>query len=187
MEAVQNKRLLCAGALVQRPSPSSSTQIPVCDAWMADGLMDETNLQFQGARQVLDDLFYCHLNTSSSSKQLEEILYTFVIQCGGMESDWNFASHRAVKSWGFKQLKEYNPLLDSNEEDLVEPLCCWNYLNSDEEDFDAFNFDVNEIDLYVKDPSSPQHIVILLKEWGSWRHQKNAYFNDGKSFLLKAT
>uniref|UniRef100_A0A7S3Q258 Uncharacterized protein n=1 Tax=Chaetoceros debilis TaxID=122233 RepID=A0A7S3Q258_9STRA len=168
---IKDRRLLCAGALVQRPSTrtssssSSSSQILVCDAWMADGFMDETNLQFQGARQVLDDLFYHHLNTSSSSQLLEEILYTFVVQCGGMESDWHFASHRAVKSRGFKQLKQYDPLKDSV---AVEPepsssSCCWNYLDSEEEDLDAFVFDSNGIDSYVKDPSSPQHVVKLLK------------------------
>ena len=32
-----------------------------------------------------------------------------------------------------------------------------------EEELDAFVFDSNGIDSYVKDPSSPQHIVKLLK------------------------
>jgi hypothetical protein len=48
-ETTASKRFLCAGALVQRPHSQ------MCDAWMADCLLDETNLQLQGALLILDD------------------------------------------------------------------------------------------------------------------------------------
>ena len=170
---IQDKRFLCAGALVQRPSIASgrSSQMPIYDAWMADCLMDESNLQFQGALQVLDDLFYHHLNTSNSNRPMDEILSTFVVQCGGMESEWHFASHRAVKARGFKPLACFSALEEENEESS----CCWKYMDRDEEDIDALIFDVNEIDQYLKDPSSPQNIVHLLHGMSQVEKQESVF------------
>ena len=212
-KGIEDKRLLCAGALVQRPPPSASTGrdgdsnadvggLPLCDVWMADGYMDETNLQFQGALLVLDDLLYHHLkrNTSTDRYQccpsntnsnkgslstlsmvhhsMEEILSTFIVQCGSAESDYHFASHRAVKARGFKSLKEF-PTSNSEKDDhipggkevdsqttmtLPSSSYCWKYLKQEEEDLDAFMLDMNDINYYLENPSSPENIVQLLKQ-----------------------
>lgn len=210
----QDKRLLCAGALVQRPlSPtwtgsaiSSNADVdfnvdvlPVCDVWMADGYMDETNLQFQGALLVLDDLLYHHLEkniindrhqdypiitdsnkeiVSSSSivnHSMEEILSTFIVQCGGEESEYHFASHRAAKARGFKSLKEF-PTSNIGQESrifgeqgadsqttmsLSSSSYCWKYLKQEEEDLDALVLDIND---YLDNPSSPENVVQLLEQ-----------------------
>eukprot|EP00551_Chaetoceros_affinis_P009439 CAMPEP_0203667652 /NCGR_PEP_ID=MMETSP0090-20130426/4449_1 /ASSEMBLY_ACC=CAM_ASM_001088 /TAXON_ID=426623 /ORGANISM="Chaetoceros affinis, Strain CCMP159" /LENGTH=386 /DNA_ID=CAMNT_0050531877 /DNA_START=63 /DNA_END=1223 /DNA_ORIENTATION=- len=247
----QDKRLLCAGALVQRSSypfpPSLSTNdsesisgsiidnywdqddnhgdstcrvlttLPVCDAWMADGYMDETNLQYQGALLILDELLYHHLNNFwrnmidlsvnvittigdvsdtttrniEMNVSLEEILSTFVVQCGGIESEYHFASYRAVKARGFKQLKDFPHFQEDDRLKSVQsppqlsttsitagklfsstkvctaasPLSyCWKYLIREEEDLDAFILDVNDLDEYMKNPSSPRKVVHLLEK-----------------------
>jgi len=74
-EEQQDKRFLCAGALVRRPlttmvdeesnagsqqsSLSSTSSSRICDVWIADSILDDggPNLQIQGAAQVLDTLF----------------------------------------------------------------------------------------------------------------------------------
>lgn len=90
-------RLLCAGALVERPNH-------VSDAWTADAVMNNggPNLQLQGAIQVLDDLFLCHLKRYIDPI---EALKHFVVQCGELESEWSCASHMAALARGFVPLR----------------------------------------------------------------------------------
>lgn len=108
---------------------------------MADSLLEETNLQLQGAMLVLDDLFYCHLQRSCAST-LEESISTFVVQSGYAESDFHCASYRAALNHGFQPLKElsYFSIQDG----------CYKHshphlevLDLEEEDLDAMVFDVS--------------------------------------------
>ncbi len=122
---------LGAGALVQRPGSK------IYDAWMADCLLDETNLQFEGAVRILDDLFGHHLNTSNA-QDVNEIISTFVVQSGVMESEYHSASYMAAISRGFKPLKEYHSRDDF----------CWNYLELEEEDGDALIFNMRNPEGY---------------------------------------
>ncbi len=131
-EENEEKIFLGAGALVQRPPPSK-----ICDAWMADCLLDEKNLQFEGAVRILDDLFGHHLKTSNAQHH-HEILSTFLVQSGAMESEFHCASYMAAISRGFK------PLKDIQSEDHV----VWDYLDSEDEDIDALIFDISSTQGY---------------------------------------
>jgi hypothetical protein len=117
-----NQRFLCAGALVQRPTAADDPFSPViCDAWMADAILNEggPNLQFQGALQVLDELFLFHLeryygnssgsaqNTGSNQSRAVEALRTFVLHSGeSVENEWACASFMASQARGFVPLKD---------------------------------------------------------------------------------
>jgi hypothetical protein len=78
----ENRRFLCAGALVQRPIELNGGSLQswppprIYDAWIADSISDNCgpNLQLQGALQVLDTLFleflereYEYLNTNEDN------------------------------------------------------------------------------------------------------------------------
>ena len=93
-------RFLGAGALVQRPGGS-----PICDAWTADAMLEEggPNLQLQGACIILDDLLLFHLRRHEDSIFG---LQTFVVKCGGLESEYSCASYMAAMSRGFQPFKE---------------------------------------------------------------------------------
>lgn len=93
------KRFLCAGALVQRPNSN------IRDAWMADTLTEEPNIQMKGASLILDDLFYHHL-TTSNAHDLYEVISTFIVQSGRSESEYHAGSNFAVRSRGFKTLEK---------------------------------------------------------------------------------
>ncbi len=95
----EKKRLLCAGALVQRPFSN------VRDAWMADSFLDEPNIQIKGAIQILDHLFYHHLRTTNA-QSLHESLSTFVVQSGRIDSEYHCSSYMAAVTRGLKPLKE---------------------------------------------------------------------------------
>ena len=138
------KRLLCAGALVQRPSSN------VCDAWLADAFMDETNLQFKGATLVIDDLFHYHLKRSNAV-DIEGISSTFVVQSGLAESAYHCASYMAARQRGFKPLKEYTvEWHDLSHTDSI-PQYLRN-LDMEEEDPDAMLFDFSNCsDIYCKE------------------------------------
>lgn len=90
-------RFLCAGALVERSNH-------VSDAWTADAIMDHggPNLQMQGAMQVLDNLFLCHLQRYANPI---EALKNFMVQCGELESEYSCASHMAALARGFAPLR----------------------------------------------------------------------------------
>jgi hypothetical protein len=94
------KRLLCAGALVARPSPSRKV-----DAWMADAILDDglggPNLQVQGAVQVLDDILLFYLKERQNSTSSARLLRDFHVQCGSAESEFTCASYQAALVRGF--------------------------------------------------------------------------------------
>ena len=65
-----DKKFLCAGALIQRPPSPTSTDVnmTIYDAWMADAIMDGNggpNLQIQGAMGILDELYRHFLSTDN--------------------------------------------------------------------------------------------------------------------------
>ena len=143
----EEKRLLCAGALVQRPSSN------IRDAWMADSFLDEPNVQIKGATLILDHLFHHHLQTTNA-KNLQEILSSFLIQSGRIDSEYHCSSYMAAITRGFKPLKELyydcgtsDDALNRMDEDHDEtPLVNgkpfhFDYLNYDDEDSDALVFD----------------------------------------------
>lgn len=119
-ETTASKRFLCAGALVQRPNSQ------MCDAWMADCLLDETNLQLQGALLILDDLFEFHLRrntregTGDDDDQQQQqqpqqhkqydfrknVIHTFVVQSGSLDSEYHCASYMAATLRGFRPFKD---------------------------------------------------------------------------------
>ncbi|KAG7349771.1 hypothetical protein IV203_012368 [Nitzschia inconspicua] len=118
-----NLRFLCAGALVQRPVDVDNTIPIICDAWMADAILNEggPNLQLQGAIQVLDELFVSHLEGhiinrppgfSRNSRTTEEdpdvaALRSFVLHCGdSVDNQWTCASFMAGQARGFAPLKD---------------------------------------------------------------------------------
>jgi len=103
-----NQRFLCAGALVQRPDSN------ICDAWMADSLLDEANVQFQGCVLVLDDLFAFHLKRSNAC-DLDGLVSNFIVQCGRLESEYHCASFMSAQFRGFRPLKDFWMLLEDDE------------------------------------------------------------------------
>ena len=162
------KRLLCAGALVQRPSSN------IRDAWMADSFLDEPNVQIKGATLILDHLFHHHLQTTNA-KSLQEILSSFLIQSGRIDSEYHCSSFMAAITRGFKPLKElYNDCgtdddaLNNINDDHNEtpPLhgkpYHFDYLNYDDEDSDALVFDEIE----------------GLHAYASFQGQENIAFDD---------
>ena len=116
-------RFLAAGALVRRPKhtnqdesndnniSSSATHHTVCDAWIADSILNEggPNLQKLGALQLVDALFLQHLEQQhhySNQQQPPRIEITnFVIQCNSA-SDWTCASQQAAEERGFRPLRD---------------------------------------------------------------------------------
>ena len=126
----QNKKsLLCAGALIKRPLSN------IYDCWMADSLFDETNIQLQGAKMILDDLFYFHLNRSNSNT-LEEMTSNFIVQSGYAESDFHSASYMSAIQRGFKPIKEITMY---GQIPIASHL---KHLDVDNEDSDALIFDI---------------------------------------------
>jgi len=141
-----SKRLLCAGALVQRPSSN------VCDAWMADSFLDEPNLQIRGAIGILDDFFNYHLQTSNG-RDLAELISTFVVQSGRLESEYHCASYMAAISRGFKPLKDVS-LFDESKKSIYS-----NYLDYEDEDSFALVFDESKgMDRYCGE-SHPNSVI----------------------------
>lgn len=94
-----NGRLLCAGALVKRPSGE------ICDAWTADAILPNggPNLQLSGAVKLLDDLFLFHLKSEPTSPWA---LRNFVLQCGSSGSEYSCASYMAGQLRGFRRLRD---------------------------------------------------------------------------------
>ena len=94
-----DERLLCAGALVRRPSGE------ICDAWTADAILPNggPNLQLSGAVKVLDALFLFHLQSEPNSPWA---LRTFVLQCGTSGSEYSCASYMAGELRGFRRLRD---------------------------------------------------------------------------------
>ena len=115
-ECPLTKRFLCAGALIQRPYS------PVCDAWTADGLLDNggPNLQLVGALKVLDELFAHHLTVHDDDPVTA--LRTFCVQCGSGQDEYTCASHMAATTRGFQPLRrlvQVNSIYDEEDyEDL---------------------------------------------------------------------
>lgn len=95
----EGERLLCAGALVQRPDSS------VCDAWTADALLSKggPNLQLNGAVKLLDEMFLCHLKNDPNNPRA---LLNFVLQCGSAVSEYSCASNMAGQLRGFRPLQD---------------------------------------------------------------------------------
>lgn len=122
-----NKRLLCAGALVQRPSSN------ICDCWMGDATLSETNIQSQGAMLVLDDLFHFHLERSNANS-LEKMISTFIVQSGA-ENDYQCASDVAALNRGFKPLRDLTY-------DRKHAYAHLEHLDLEHEDLDALVFDI---------------------------------------------
>jgi hypothetical protein len=162
----QKRRFLCAGALVQRPNSR------ICDAWMADCLMDETNVQLQGALLILDDLFEFHLRNNRESNQQQQYdlrnnrISSFVVQSGSsLDSEYHCASYMAATLRGFRPLKEL-----SREGRLDKKYASKDFL-VEEEDPDAMIFDpCHGLEVYMSEnvqsssPKAKSIAKILLSE-----------------------
>jgi len=118
---VDEKKFLCAGALVQRPPSPIHPNRTLCDAWLADALMDNgdggPNLQIQGAVEVLDDLF-CHFlaplaSANNGHSNRDDV---FVVQCGRATSEYTCASYNAALSRGFRPMEDFNIAQEDYEE-----------------------------------------------------------------------
>ena len=123
------KRFLGAAALVARPSSN------ICDCWIADSLLDETNIQLQGAMLLLDNLFHYHLERSNA-KTLEEMISSFIVRSGSAESNFHCASYMAALNRGFKPLKDLT--YDKNH-----AFAHFEHLDLEEEDLDSLVFDIS--------------------------------------------
>jgi hypothetical protein len=95
----EGERLLCAGALVQRPASS------VSDAWTADAILSKggPNLQLNGAVKLLDEMFLFHLKNDPNNPGA---LKNFVLKCGSSTSEFSCASHMAGQLRGFRPLRD---------------------------------------------------------------------------------
>ncbi len=137
IDDVENQRFLSAGALVRRPSYENDDANGICDAWIADSLLNEggPNLQLMGALLVLDDLFLDHLqrelenhraknqmeNENPSKDQDDDdswairALQDFVVHCGDDDGDdsedglWRSTSHVAASEMA-ASLRGFVPL-----------------------------------------------------------------------------
>ena len=137
IDDVENRRFLSAGALVRRPFYDNDDSNEICDAWMADSLLNEggPNLQLMGALLVLDDLFLDHLqrelenhraknqmeNENPSTDQADDdswairALENFVVHCGDEDEDdcderlWRSTSHVAASEMA-ASLRGFVPL-----------------------------------------------------------------------------
>ena len=123
-------RFLGAAALVRRPSSA------ICDCWIADSLLEETNIQIQGTMLLIDDLFLYHLERSNANT-LEEMISTFIIQSGRKESEYHCASYMSALNRGFKPLKD---IIIDNNNDTTPQL---SHLDLEEEDHDSLIFDIS--------------------------------------------
>ena len=140
-------RFLCAGALVQRALPQfgadrndndnnvthekllGSKSMVVCDAWMADSLLEDgdggLNLQVQGSQLILDGLYKRFLELERDdyyrmesqmyspkdcnnypirtvqSRRIVRTRWVFVVQCGTGMGRFTTASYRAAVLRGF--------------------------------------------------------------------------------------
>lgn len=140
-------RFLCAGALVQRPLPQFEADrndndnnvtheklignkiMVVCDAWMADSLLEDgdggLNLQVQGSQLILDGLYkrflelerddYYRMESqiyspedcnnyairAETSRRIVRTRWVFVVQCGTGIGRFTTASYRAAVLRGF--------------------------------------------------------------------------------------
>lgn len=157
--SAQEKRFLGAAALVQRSSKST-----ICDCWMADTLIDETNVQLKGAILLLDQLFSIHLrNTTWISNRsrdkgncLISPLYSFVVQCGRPDSEYHSASYMAALNRGFQPLKDL--IYFDDEEGRYQHLRSnLTHLDLDDENTDALIFDLSRgIESYTKHASTSE-------------------------------
>lgn len=110
-----DKKFLCAGALIQRPPSPTSTDVnmTIYDAWMADAIMDGNggpNLQIQGAMGILDELYRHFLSTDNRNMPA-----AFVVQCGRATSEYTCASYNAALSRGFRPVEEFITQEDEKE------------------------------------------------------------------------
>jgi hypothetical protein len=139
------KRFLGAAALVSRPSSDSDSDI--CDCWMADSVLKETNIQVQGAMLLLDDLFYYHLQRSNANT-VEGMISSFVVQSGSAESEYHCASYMAALNRGFKPLKDLTY-------DQSHAYAHLEHLDLEDEDLDSLVFDISSgIERYFLNRSS---------------------------------
>jgi hypothetical protein len=136
-----NKRFLGAAALIQRESSD------ICDCWMADSLLEETNLQLQGAMMLLDDLFYYHLQRSNANS-VEGMISSFLVQSGRADSEYHCASYMAALNRGFQPLSDLS--YDTNH--IYAHL---ENIDLENEDLDALVFDISRgVERYSLNQSS---------------------------------
>jgi hypothetical protein len=137
------KRFLGAAALVQRPQPFSY----IHDCWIADALMDETNVQFKGAVLLLDHLFLFYLQRmkgriTQSPFSIEKVVSYFIVQCGHPDSEYHCASYMAALYRGFKPLKDMIHF-DAQQGQYAHNFTYLEHLDLQNEDLDAMVFDMS--------------------------------------------
>lgn len=177
------KRFLGAAALVQRPTPFQH----IHDCWIADALMDETNVQFKGAILLLDSLFLCHLqgtmkgttttNTTSTTntitantnqswslhRNIQDAVSSFLVQCGHPDSEYHCASYMAALSRGFKPLKDM-VYFDHQQEQYVHQYTYLQHLDLEHENLDALVFDLSSVALDIYGYGLKDNVLHCNKE-----------------------